>query len=57
MLATPVTVLILYMWTGELLISTEVGIILNSVKTILYYAHERVWNKLTQEATPKEVLQ
>ena len=45
-IATTVTTLMAYAWFGEWSSSVALGITANAVKTILYYAHERVWNKI-----------
>lgn len=44
--ATLTTIVIVYIATGELMLSLSVGAIEVIVKFILYYSHERVWNKI-----------
>lgn len=41
--ATTTTILIVFMFTGKLLLSTGVGAVEVIVKLILYYLHERFW--------------
>jgi uncharacterized membrane protein len=40
------TFLIAYMLTGNFAIAGVIGVIQMITNTILYYAHERVWNKI-----------
>ena len=46
-LATLTTILLVFIFTREFIISIEVGIVEIIVKLFLYYFHERVW-ELTQ---------
>ncbi len=39
------TFIVIYLWTGKLAESTGIAAILNSIKMIGYYIHERIWNK------------
>ena len=41
------TFLIVYLNTGQLLLSSGIAVTQLIVNTILYYGHERVWNKIT----------
>jgi len=43
--ATSTTVLIVWFFTGEPLLATGVGIVEVVAKMLLYYAHERAWNR------------
>ena len=45
--ATFITITIVYMFTKELKFSLEVGFFEVIAKLLFYYAHERVWNKIT----------
>jgi adenylylsulfate kinase len=36
----------LYLYKGELKSSIAVGLAINAVKMCLYYAHERLWNRI-----------
>ena len=45
LVATSVTILVAYAWFGEWSSSVARGIAANLLKTILYYVHERVWNR------------
>ena len=40
------TFLIAYMLTGNFAIAGVIGVIQMITNTILYYAHERLWNKI-----------
>lgn len=42
-LATTTTILIVFAFTGKLLLSTGVGAVEVVVKLVLYYLHERAW--------------
>lgn len=44
--ATATTMIIVYIFTGQLLLSLGVGILEVTSKLFLYYAHERIWNKI-----------
>jgi adenylylsulfate kinase len=45
-IATSLTIGILYLFTGNLVFSGEVGIIINVVKAFAYYLHERLYAKM-----------
>ena len=42
--ATLTTILLVYLLTGNLVLSTSVGALELLAKTAIYYIHERVWN-------------
>ena len=44
-IATLTTVAVIYIWTGDLSTALGSGLVANALKTIFYYAHEKVWNK------------
>ncbi|MFH1789097.1 MAG: DUF2061 domain-containing protein [Candidatus Altiarchaeota archaeon] len=44
--ATITTMTIVYVFTNQLLLSLQVGFLEASTKIMLFYAHERVWNKV-----------
>ena len=44
--ATSTTVLLVYLFTKDIVISAGVSIMEMAVKTIIYYLHERVWNTI-----------
>ncbi|MDD5649963.1 MAG: DUF2061 domain-containing protein [Candidatus Nanoarchaeia archaeon] len=44
--ATFTTMLVVYIFTGELILSIGVGIVEALSKLFLYYIHERIWNKI-----------
>ena len=41
--ATIITIMIVFAFTGELLLSFGIGVVEIISKTILYYWHERIW--------------
>jgi len=44
--ATITTVLIVFAFTGKLLLSLGVGAVETVVKLLLYYVHERIWGRV-----------
>ncbi len=44
--ATLTTILLVFIYTGDLAISGSVGVLEFVLKTIIYYVHERIWNLL-----------
>ena len=42
--ATSITMLIVYLFTGNVVISAGVGSLELPMKTVAYYIHERIWN-------------
>jgi uncharacterized membrane protein len=46
-IATIATMLIVYIFTGELILTLGVGAVEVISKMILYYFHERIWNLIT----------
>ena len=44
--ATLTTVLLVYVFTGNLLVSGGVGVTELLSKLLIYYVHERVWNAI-----------
>lgn len=46
-LATFVTMIVVYVFTKEIVLSLEVGGIALGIKLIVYYFHERVWGKIS----------
>lgn len=45
-IATTVTILVAYVWFGEWSSSIYLGIAANGLKTMLYYMHERIWDRI-----------
>ncbi|MEE8418525.1 MAG: DUF2061 domain-containing protein [Dehalococcoidales bacterium] len=45
-IAVTVTMLISYLWLREWGSSIALSLIANGIKAVLYYMHERGWNKL-----------
>ena len=45
-IATTVTILVAYAFVGEWTPSISLGIAANGIKTFLYYAHERAWDRV-----------
>lgn len=54
LIATTVTILLAYVWFGEWGSSISLGLTANGIKTILYYLHERLWDR-TEFGRRKEV--
>jgi len=46
-LATITALLVTYYYTKDWKLSLTVGLVMAFYKTILYYIHERVWNKIS----------
>ncbi len=46
-LATTDTVIISYFITGSLKMASAIGVIEVFTKIVLYYVHERVWNRIS----------
>ena len=44
-LATSTTLLLVYIFTQDVIISAGVSITEMAVKTVIYYIHERMWDK------------
>jgi uncharacterized membrane protein len=42
--ATLTTILLVFLFTGDIVVSTSVGTLEFLVKTVIFYIHERVWN-------------
>ena len=45
-LATLTTMIVVFWFTGELVLAASVGIIDAIIKILIYYGHERVWNAI-----------
>ena len=45
-IATTVTMLVSYIWLGEWTSAISLAITANLIKSLLYYLHERGWNRL-----------
>ena len=43
--ATTVTMLVSFIWLGEWTSAIVLAITANAIKSVLYYAHERLWNR------------
>lgn len=46
LVATLTTILLVYAFTGNIVLGSSVGAAELIVKTLVYYVHERVWNRL-----------
>ncbi len=44
-IATTITMLVSFMWLGEWTTAIALAITANVIKGLLYYIHERVWNR------------
>ncbi len=53
-IAITITILVSYMWLGEWKSSIALGLTANGIKALLYYIHERAWNR-TDFGRPKKV--
>ncbi len=51
MIATSTTILLVFIFTGELIISIGVGLFEFLLKIILYVFHERVWHQISYGRT------
>ena len=54
-LATITTILLVYVFTGEIVLALEVGFIEVFAKLLLYYLHERMWNRIKWGTIPETV--
>jgi uncharacterized membrane protein len=43
-IATLTTILLVFIFTGNLILSGSIGFLELILKTLIYYIHERVWN-------------
>lgn len=56
-IAFAVTIIAVYVYTGDIKESLVIGVSANTVKIFLYYFHERIWNRIKFgriEAKPPE---
>jgi len=42
-----ITIIAVYIYSGDIKGSLTVGIAANALKMALYYAHERIWNRIS----------
>ncbi|MFQ5832530.1 MAG: DUF2061 domain-containing protein [Candidatus Thorarchaeota archaeon] len=54
MLATQVTLMVAYIVTRKVVLTTSVGIGDAVLKTIAYYSHQRLWNKIERARSTVE---
>jgi len=45
-LGTIFAILTFYFFTGDILLASEAGIVVNILKTFLYYIHEKIWERI-----------
>ena len=45
-IALLVTIIAVYIYSGDIKQSLVIGVSANAVKFLLYYIHERVWNRI-----------
>lgn len=45
-IATTVTILVSFIWLGEWAASIALAVTANGIKAVLYYGHERLWNRI-----------
>ncbi len=48
-IATAITVLVSFIWLHEWTTSIALAITANGIKAVVYYTHERVWNRINFE--------
>jgi len=48
-LATITTIFLIFIFTGEIILSIEIGILEMIIKLTIYYLHERAWNRFLLE--------
>lgn len=53
-IATLITILIAWFWTRQVVVAMGVGSSEAIVKMVVYYYHERVWNKISLGYAPQE---
>ena len=51
-IATLITMFVVYILTGEALLSFGIGIMDMLLKVVIYYLHERAWTKVQWGARP-----
>jgi len=44
-IALVTTIVVVYVYSGDLKESLTIGILANLLKMLFYYGHERIWNK------------
>ncbi len=55
-LATATTVGLVWTFTGNAMLTVGVGALDTSLKTGLYYFHERAWDKIKWEQAPEQTV-
>jgi len=45
-IALVTTIIVVYAYSGDIKESLVVGLSANAIKLLLYYAHERMWNRV-----------
>ena len=53
-LASLATITLVFAFTGKLMLACEIGLLEMIVKLILYYGHERAWNKVSWGRTSSD---
>lgn len=51
-IATSTTMILVFIFTGEVLISIGVGFVEVISKIVFYYVHERIWDKISWGKSP-----
>ena len=46
-IATSTTVVLVFLFTGEVELAASIGVLDVTSKLLFYYAHERVWDRIT----------
>ncbi len=47
MIATLVTIIVIYVFKRDVGDSVVIGVSANAIKMVLYYLHERIWNRIS----------
>ncbi len=54
LLATVITAVIVYQLTGELDFAAKVGLADTTLKFVIYFGHERLWNRISYGREQKQ---
>ena len=52
LLATATTMILVYLITGDFALANIIGVLDITTKIVLYYAHDRVWERIKWGRTP-----
>ena len=54
--ATFITVVLVYIFVGEIKIAISIGILETIIKMVFYYFHERIWDKVEMGRVEEETV-